>query len=102
LTTFNATFIALIHKSNNLASFGEFKTISLCNFIYKIIAKIIARRVKKLLSKLVLGEKCGFLEGRWIHDSIGVALEDLRSTKSRNIKVLVVKINFSKAYERVG
>jgi len=53
LADFNSNFIALIQKSANPSSFKEFKPISLCNCIYKIIAKIIARRVKALLSDTV-------------------------------------------------
>lgn len=37
---FNATFLALIPKSDDPASFEEFIPISLCNFIYKIIKKL--------------------------------------------------------------
>lgn len=39
---FNATFIALIPKKEVPESFEDFRTISLCNSIYKIIAKVIA------------------------------------------------------------
>jgi hypothetical protein len=40
---FNTTFIALIPKSDEPCSFDEFIPISLCNCIYKIVEKIIAR-----------------------------------------------------------
>jgi hypothetical protein len=42
----NATFIALIPKSDKPDSFGGFRPISLCNLVYKIISKIIATRLK--------------------------------------------------------
>lgn len=42
LATFTETFIALICKTNNLISFEELEPSSLCNCIYKIIAKVIA------------------------------------------------------------
>ena len=57
----NATFIALIPKSNNLSSLDEFRPISLCNGIYKIIAKIISRRIKQILSKAIWKDQFGFL-----------------------------------------
>ena len=50
---FKSNFKSLIPKSANPSSFEEFRPISLCNCIYKIIAKIIARRVKALLSDTV-------------------------------------------------
>jgi hypothetical protein len=47
---FNATFIALIPKSDDPQSFDDFITISLCNCIYKIVEKIIAKCIKVVLS----------------------------------------------------
>jgi hypothetical protein len=40
---FNSTFISLIPKSDKPKSFDDFKPISLCNFIYKITTKVIAK-----------------------------------------------------------
>lgn len=57
LASFNTTFIALIPKNENPSSFKDFRPISLCNCIYKIVAKVIARRVKVLLSKSISGEQ---------------------------------------------
>jgi hypothetical protein len=39
----NSTFISLIPKSNTPQCMDEFRPISLCNCIYKIVAKVIAR-----------------------------------------------------------
>jgi len=60
----NATFIALIPKSDNLDSFDDFRLISLCNCIYKIISKIINLRLKDTLSQHITGEQFGFLKRR--------------------------------------
>jgi len=49
LTTFNATFISLVPKYEDLFSFEEFRPISLHICIYKILANIIVMRVKYLL-----------------------------------------------------
>jgi hypothetical protein len=47
--SFNATFIALIPKQDVPDSLDDYRPISLCNCIYKIIAKIISRRIKCIL-----------------------------------------------------
>ena len=69
----NATFIALIPKVNKVESFDDFRPISLCNCLYKIIAKGISRRIKRVLSKNISLEQFGFLQGRQVHEAIGVA-----------------------------
>jgi hypothetical protein len=97
----NATFLALIPKSDKPKSFGGYRPIALCNLVYKIITKIIATRIKSFLSFGISKEQFGFLEGRQIIDAIGVVQEALHSIKVKNIKALVLKLDLIKAYDRV-
>jgi hypothetical protein len=59
LVLFNTIIIALIPKFDNPYRFEEYRPISLCSCIYKIISKIIARRMKDLLSKTISREQFG-------------------------------------------
>ena len=47
----NSSFISLFPKVNGLASFSDFRSIALCNIVYKIITKILAKRIKPILSR---------------------------------------------------
>ena len=49
----NSTFLSLIPKEVNPASFDRFRPISLCNASYKILAKLLANRLKPLLGSLI-------------------------------------------------
>lgn len=75
MATFNATLIALILKNDDPESFEEYRLISLCNCIYKIITKEISRRVKTLLSRCIYQERFAFLVGRKIHEAVGTVKE---------------------------
>ena len=60
LGALNSTFLALIPKKQNASSFEEFRPISCCNIIYKIIAKTIDQRLKLILSEIITKEQFGF------------------------------------------
>jgi len=77
----NSTFLALIPKVNKPQTFGDYMPISLCNLCYKVITKIIANRLKPLLSRSLSEEQLGFMKGRRIQDVIGMVNECLHSIK---------------------
>jgi hypothetical protein len=70
---FNETLIALILKNIKSDSFDDFKPISLCNCIYKIITKVLVVSIKGVLSRVISSEQFGFLDGRKIHEAISIA-----------------------------
>eukprot|EP00253_Pinus_taeda_P018044 PITA_18044 len=97
----NTTFIALIPKNDSPGSFDEFRPISLCNCLYKIISKIIANRIRPILSRCILPEQFSFLEDRQILEAIGSAQEAIHSIRARRLKGIILKIDLAKAFDRV-
>lgn len=69
----NNSFIVLIPKTNHLFNFDGFHPISLCNFSYKIVAKIIAMRLNSIVSKIVSPNQGVFVKGRWIAENTVIA-----------------------------
>ena len=53
VAAFNAIFITLIPKVDNVTKWEEYRPISLCNYIYKLISRVIARRMKTILCNSV-------------------------------------------------
>jgi hypothetical protein len=60
----NNTLIVLIPEIQNPTSFNHFCPISLCNVVYKIIAKILVNRLRPLLPKLISPCQSAFVPGR--------------------------------------
>ena len=60
----NRTHIALIPKIQGLETLGNYRPISLCNTVYKIITKIIVARLRPFLDKLISPLQTAFVPGR--------------------------------------
>ena len=73
----NSTFLALIPKEVNLASFNRFRPISLGNASYKILSKLLANKIKLLLDKLISPSQGGFIKERHIFDNVILVHEDI-------------------------
>lgn len=66
----NASFVTLITKIENPVSLGDFRPISLIGSYYKVVAKVLARRLKRVVGKLVGDVQNAFIEGRYILDGV--------------------------------
>ncbi|XP_042979926.1 uncharacterized protein LOC122310106 [Carya illinoinensis] len=100
----NYTHIALIPKCKEPKKASEYRPIALCNVMYKIVSKTISNRFKKTLSAIISPTQSAFLPGRLIIDNIMVAYELLHSMKSRKkgrVGSMAIKLDMSKAYDRV-
>jgi exonuclease III len=98
----NSTFLVLIPKSNHPKQFKDFRPISLCNLCYKLISKIIANRIRPILSKALSEEQLGFLKGRQILDVVGVAQECIHTLNSKKQQAILLKLDLKQAFDCVN
>lgn len=100
----NVTYICLIPKVKCPQKITKFSLISLCNVIYKIVSKVLANKLKKILPEVISEEQSTFIPRRQITDNVLVAFEIMHRIKQKrkgNEGWMVVKLNMSKAYGRV-
>jgi len=71
----NASFISLIPKVDNPQSIDEYRPISLVGSVYKIISKFLAKRLQKILHKVINIKQSAFIENRGSLDKVVVANE---------------------------
>jgi hypothetical protein len=100
----NQTDICLIPKVDQPELISQFRPISLCNTIYKIVSKVIVTRLKIVIPKLVSPFQTGFVPGRNIHENIIVAKEMVHTMhRSKGRKgYFAIKVDLSKAYDKLS
>ena len=100
----NDTYICLIPKVKSPQKIIEYRLVSLCNVIYKIASKVLANRLKGVLSEVVSDAQSAFVPRRQITDNILVAFEVMHCIKQRRKGkegLMAIKLDMSKEYDRV-
>lgn len=100
LKQLNCTFLTLIPKTQEAKEFKDYRPINLCNAVYKLITKIMAGRLKRIIPKLISKEQDGLVKGRQITDGIIMMHEVLHSVKGKNDQAMVLKLDMEKAYDK--
>ena len=98
----NVTFLVLIPKKQNVADLKDLRPISLVGGLYKILAKVLANRIKRVLSKVILPEQSAFVEGRQILDAVLIANEAVDTIIRRKENGIVCKLDIEKAYDHLS
>ena len=100
----NKTCISLIPKCQNPKLLTEYRPISYCNVIYKILFKTMASKLKTILGDIVSENQSAFIPGRLIIDNALLAFETFHSMKRREEgrnNSFALKLDMSKAYDSV-
>jgi hypothetical protein len=97
------TLISLIPKCQGPETFNQFRPISLCNTVYKIVTKIIMSRLRPIIGNLVSPFQAAFVPGRRGIDNVIIAQELIHSfqRKKGRIGQFILKLDLEKAYDRL-
>ncbi|GJX72023.1 RNA-directed DNA polymerase, eukaryota [Tanacetum coccineum] len=97
----NPSFIALIPKVNDTKFVKDFHPISLIGCQYKIVGKILANRLSRVIGRLVSKEQSAFICGRQILDGPMILSEVIEWCNQKKKKAMIFKVDFEKAYDSV-
>ena len=94
--------ITLIDKPGKDRNFlKNWRPISLLNTDYKIATKSISNRLQKVLPSVIHGNQTGFVDNRYIGDSIRTIIDAMEFTKRKAIPGLLMALDFEKAFDSV-
>jgi hypothetical protein len=91
----------LIPKKDCPVNIGDFRPISLLNSSIKLLTKLLAERLQQFIIPLVHANQYGFIKPRTIHDCLAWAFEYIHLCKSTRREVVIIKLDFEKAFDKV-
>ncbi|KAA3453480.1 reverse transcriptase [Gossypium australe] len=100
----NMTDIVLIPKVSQPTALVNFRPISLCTVVYKLVTKTIANRLQSVIGGCIDKAQSAFIPGLLISDNVILAYELLHTYRQKRMGkkgYMAVKLDMSKAYDRV-
>ncbi|WJX68278.1 hypothetical protein P8452_52666 [Trifolium repens] len=99
--SFLSYFVALIPKIDSPFGLGDFRPISLLGCLYKLIAKVLATRMGKVMDSIISSNQSAFLKGRNLVDGVLVVNEVVDLARRTGKDCMIFKVDFGKAYDSV-
>ena len=94
--------ISLLYKKGNPENLENWRPISLLNTDYKIITRVLATRLQKLLPKIISMDQQGYLKNRYIGYNIRQIQDIIDYTEKLDIEGAILFLDFRKAFDTVS
>ena len=101
--SFSGSVTTLIPKKGKDKRYIEnLRPISLLPVSYKIIAKVMALRLKKVVGDVIHADQTGFLPGRYIGENIRLIVDIMELAERNEINGMLMQCDFLKAYDSIS
>jgi len=101
LAAINKGVITLIPKSGDRAKLSNWRPITMLGSTYKVLAKVLAGRIKAALTHIIRPNQTGFVEGRSIIDNTFMAEEALEWAEESEQDLVLLLLDFETAFDRI-
>ena len=94
--------ICLIPKDDScLIELSNWRPLTLLNVDYKILAKVIGKRIESILSSLIHSDQTGFIKGRFIGQNVRLLNDIIEYTDVKKLPGILLFIDFRKAFDTI-
>lgn len=99
----NATILTLVPKFPGASRITEFRPISCLNTIYKVISRLLVKRLKPMLPTLILPSQTAFVKDRLLLENTALASELINGYhKNKGSKKITIKVDIAKAFDTLS
>ncbi|CAI8603269.1 unnamed protein product [Vicia faba] len=96
-----SSFLTLVPKCLNPIGLDNYTPICLVGCMYKVVAKVLAGRLKRVLNSIISPCQSAFVAGRQLLDGVMVANQVVDYARKEDGNCLLFKVDFEKAYDKV-
>ncbi|CAI5961158.1 unnamed protein product [Closterium sp. NIES-65] len=100
--TFTTAVTILLHKKGDKESIGNYRPITLLSFFYKLLAKVLANRIKVALPRVISPNQFGFLPGRSLKEAVSLVADVIDAAAEGDEDWLLLLVDFQKTYDSVS
>ncbi|WZZ65076.1 hypothetical protein YC2023_076446 [Brassica napus] len=101
--TTNATILSLVPKFPGASKVTDYRPISCLNTIYKVISRLLVKKLKPMLSTLILPSQTAFVKGRLLIENTTLAGELVNGYhKNKGPKRITIKVDIAKAFDTLS
>ncbi|CAI7905344.1 unnamed protein product [Closterium sp. NIES-54] len=92
----------LLHKKGSKEELGNYMPITLLSTVYKVLAKVLATRLKKVLHEVISEDQVGFLSGRKLADAVTVVADAIEAEASSREDWFLLMVDFQKSFDSIS
>ena len=98
----SATKLIVLPKITNPSNASDFRPISCCNIIYKVISKLLVSRLKRVMPNLINQSQGAFVPGREILFNVLICQDLARGYQRKHISPrCMMKVDLRKAFDSI-
>ena len=88
-------------KDKDLRYLANWRPVSLLNTDYKILTKVLATRLQKVIPSIIISDQVGYIKDRYIGENIRIIFDTITHADENDLEAYIAQIDFEKAFDSI-